>query len=143
LHVHVSKQQCPPFGHVPQLTKCPQLLTALPQAWKLLSQVTETGSSTHVPQTLGVPPPPHVAGAVQSALVRHPTQAPEPLHTPPEHGVSAGAFGCVQLPEPLHTSDVHAFPSEVQEAPFALLVTVQPPLPLHVELAWHVVGVHV
>ena len=66
------------------------------------------------------------------------------LQTRPEpHAVPAAPFGWVQVPELSHTSFVQRLPSSVQAVPLALLVTVQPPLPLQVELAWQLVGVQV
>jgi hypothetical protein len=66
------------------------------------------------------------------------------LHTRPDpHDVPAATAGWLQLPEPSQVSVVQGLPSSVHEAPLALFVTVQPPLPSQVELAWHAVGVQV
>jgi hypothetical protein len=55
--------QASPVGQPPQSTEPPQLLPIVPQYWPLLTahdcgvQVPASGSA---PQTLGMPPPPHV-----------------------------------------------------------------------------------
>jgi hypothetical protein len=52
------------------------------------------------------------------------------------------AIGCVHTPA-LQIAFSHATPLLVHVAPFGFSVIVQPPLPLHEELDWQSVGVHV
>jgi hypothetical protein len=66
---------------------------------------------------------------------------PPALQIKPEpHAVPAGPLGWLQLPAPSQLSLVHGLPSSVHDAPLALLVTLQPPLPSQVELLWQLVG---
>jgi hypothetical protein len=62
--------------------------------------------------------------------------------TPPPHTVPSGRFACAQLPAPSHTSPWHGLPSLGHDVPPAAFTIVQPPMPLHVELASQLVGVH-
>ena len=67
-----------------------------------------------------------------------------PLHTSPAaQAVPLGSAGCTHVPAPSHWSVVHALPSSVHMTPAPLFATTQPPLPSHVEVAWHGLGVHV
>jgi hypothetical protein len=70
----------------------------------------------------------------QLAPASHTRPAPQPVPAP--------SAGWLHVPEPLQESLVHELPSSGHATPAPLLETVHPPLPLHVELAWHAVGEH-
>ncbi len=72
------------------------------------------------------------------------TQLPE-LHTSPEpHEVPSGSGASTQVPFPsqLPVAAAQALPVPGHLVPEVASTIVQPPLPLQVELAWQLVGVH-
>jgi hypothetical protein len=85
-----------------------------------------------------------VVCAAQSDGALHPTHWPMLLHLrpPAPHVVPWATIGCVQLPLASHTSLVQGLPSSGQAVLAGLSVTVHPPLPSQVEVAWQLVGAH-
>jgi hypothetical protein len=112
---------------VPQLIMPPQPSGAVPQFWPVGQVVLGTHG---VPQTLGVPPPPQVAGAVQVPQLSMPPQpsAMEPQFWPLGQVVSGVQPQTLGVPPPPQVwGEVHAGPQKsMPPQPFGSVPQLEP-----------------
>jgi hypothetical protein len=156
--VHVPAWHVSVFVHaLPSLQVVPSGSVGLEQTPFAGLQTPATWHWSFAVQVMGLAPVQVPAWQVSVCVQALPSLHVEPLalmgfeHAPAEHvpatwhwSEAVHTMGVpAQAPPAEHTSFVvHGSPSSQVEPP-AFSVTVQPPAPLHVDVVWHCVGVHV